>query len=182
MLRTFMTGAGERAIACGFPEQIHFAFDATRCRLVQVWVGRFLNAAGAWAARGGSQIDPEQEPVWIDPGSDVVALAGPAGTSTPGQRTGFLGYRLDSERRPAFHYEVVSGDDVVQVWEQPVPVRTDRRTALHRRFEVTGSPGQRFLVGASGHRFLETGEPADEPTQRRLDENGTARFVLELTW
>ncbi len=29
---------------------------------------------------------------------------------------------------------------------------------------------------------MDSGEAADEPTPRRLDENGTARFVLELTW
>ena len=182
VLRTFMTGAGERAIACGFPEQIHFAFDATRCRVAEVWVGRFLSAAGAWAARGGSQTDPEQEPVWIDPGSGVIALAEPSPSAAPGQRTRFRGYLLDTERRPTFHYEVGSGDALVQVREQPIPVRTDGRPALHRRFELTGSPGQRFVVQASGHRFLDTGDPADEPTFRRLDENGTARFVLELTW
>jgi hypothetical protein len=89
---------------------------------------------------------------------------------------------LDTERRPAFHYEIVSGDAVVQVREQPIPVRIDGRPALRRLFEVTGSPGQRFVVQAAGHRFLDTGEPADEPMLRDLDENGTARFTLELTW
>ncbi len=180
VLRTFMKETGGRAIACGFPERIHFAFDAGRCRVVQVWTGRFLNAAGVWAARGGSETDPDQPPVWMNPGTDVISLPVSASDTTPSYR--FRGYRFDTLRRPTFHYEVTAGDAVVHVGESPVPVWTDGRPSLQRRFELEGPPGHQYIVHAAGHRFLDTGEAADEPIERNLDGNGTARFTLELTW
>ncbi len=180
VLRTFMKDTGGRAIACGFPERIHFAFDAGRCRVRQVWTGRFLNAAGVWAARGGSETDPDQAPVWVDPGTDVITLTASGGDTPPVHR--FRGYRFDTLRRPTFHYELIAGDAVVHVSESPVPIWTDGRPSLQRRFELDGPPGRRFVVHAAGHRFLDTGESADEPVDRSLDGNGIARFTLELTW
>ena len=180
VLRTFMKDIGGRAIACGFPERIHFAFDAGRCRVVQVWTGRFLNAAGIWAARGGSETDPDQAPEWVDPGTDVVTMSAPRSETTRSRR--FRGYRFDTNRRPTFHYELLTGDAVVQVRENPFPVWTDGRPSLHRRFELDGPPGRGFVVQAAGHRFLDTGEATDEPVARSLDADGTARFTLELTW
>ena len=179
VLRTFMKDTGGRAIACGFPERVHFAFDAGRCRVQQVWTGRFLNAAGSWAARGGSETDPDQAPVWVNPGTDVITLTASIGHMTPRR---FRGYRFDTNRRPTFHYELIAPGAVVHVRESPVPVWTDGRPSLQRRFELDGPPGHRFVVHAAGHRFLDTGEAADEPVGRTLDGNGTARFTLELTW
>ena len=180
VLRTFMKDAGGRAIACGFPERIHYAFDAGRCRLLQVWTGRFLNAAGIWAARGGSVTDPDQPPVWVDSGTGAVRLQTSSTESEPAVR--FRGYQLDSERRPTFHYEFSAGDDVLHVSETPVPVWTDGRPSLQRRFELRGPPGHSFVVQAAGHRFLDTGAAVDTPVSRSLDADGTARFTLELTW
>jgi len=180
VLRTFMKDTGGRAIACGFPERIHFAFDAGRCRVLQVWTGRFLNAAGVWAARGGSETDPDQAPAWVDPGTDVITLAATGSDTTRSHR--FRGYGFDTLRRPTFHYELIVGDAVVKVSESPFPVWTDGRPSLHRRFELDGPPGLGFVVQAAGHRFLDTGEAADEPVGRSLDGDGTARFTLELTW
>ena len=176
VLRTFMTRSGDRAIACGFPQRIHYTFDAARCRLSEVWVGRFLNVAGAWAARGGSTTDPEQETVWTVGESPVVVFPGPPATPR------FRGYELDGERRPIFRYDLAAGDDVVHVREQPVPLWTDGRPSLQRRFELTGPPGRPFVVLAAGHRFVESGESADAGVHRSLDEHGTARFTLELSW
>jgi mono/diheme cytochrome c family protein len=180
VMRTFMKEAGSRAIACGFPEHIHFAFDAARCRLVKVWTGRFLNAAGIWAARGGSETEPDQPPVWTDTGTDAVRLAASSGEAATAAR--FRGYRLDSDRRPTFHYELAVEGGVVHVSERPVPVWTDGKPSLQRHFELDGPPGRPFVVQAAGHTLLDTGEPADTPVTRHLDANGTARFTLELTW
>ena len=171
-----MKRSGDRAIACGFPQRIHYAFDAGRCRLSEVWVGRFLNVAGAWAARGGSTTDPEQEAVWVAREPGVVVFSGPPAEAR------FRGYQLDSLRRPLFHYDLAAGNEVVHVSEQPVPVWTDGRPSLQRHFELTGPPGRPFVVLAAGHRFVESGEPADVAVHRSLDENGTARFTLELSW
>ena len=176
VFRTFMRGSVHRAIACGFPERIHYTFDADRCRLSEVWVGRFLNVAGAWAARGGSTTDPEQETVWAAGESPVIVFAG---TSAEPR---FRGYQLDSERRPLFRYDLAAGDDVVHVREQPVPLWIDGQPLLQRRFELTGPPGRPFVVLAAGHRFVDSREPVDRAVHRSLDKNGTARFTLELSW
>ena len=176
VFRTFMSRSGDRAIACGFPQQIHYTFDAGRCRLSEVWVGRFLNVAGAWAARGGSATDPEQDVVWAAGESPVVVFTGPPADAR------FRGYQLDSERRPSFLYDLAAGDEVVHVREQPVPLWTDGRPSLQRHFELTGPPGRPFVVLAAGHRFVDSGESADSAVHRGLDKNGAARFTLELSW
>ena len=181
VMRTFMVEAGSRAIACGFPEHIHFAFDARRCRLVKVWTGRFLNAAGIWAARGGSETEPDQPPVWTDPGSDAVAPAAASGEAEPVAR--FRGYRLDSDRRPIFHYELPTARRR-RAGQRAPRAGVDRRqavaaAALRTRRAAGHVP---FIVQAAGHAFLDTGEPADTPVTRHLDGSGTARFTLELTW
>jgi hypothetical protein len=49
VFRTFIKQAGVRAVACGYPEHVHCAFDAEKCRLAIVRQGPFLNAKGAWA-------------------------------------------------------------------------------------------------------------------------------------
>ncbi len=64
ILRTFMEHAGPQAIAVGFPDQLHLAFDAESVRIAQFWKGRFLDAHGTWFNR----FTPPAKPL----GSDVV--------------------------------------------------------------------------------------------------------------
>ncbi len=164
VLRTFMEGIGPRAIACGFPQRVNYAFDAASCALRMVWVGRFLNASGAWGARGGSDTDPDQPPVWT--GTDAVL----SGTAR------FRGYRLDAEARPVFLYDLVRGATTLRVSEQPRP----GGAGLVREFDVQGPPGTELPVNLpAGHRFS-----GDELTGRTvtLDARGKAHFALELTW
>ena len=49
LLRTFMEGVGTHAIAVGYPEGVHAAFDALKIRFFLVWRGRFLDAESTWA-------------------------------------------------------------------------------------------------------------------------------------
>jgi hypothetical protein len=159
VLRTFMEGIGPRAIACGFPEHVHFAFDAETCALRMVWVGRFLNASGAWGARGGSDTDPDQPPVWTGTRRALDLAAGPA-------RARFRGYRLDAERRPVFLYDLEHGPTGVRVAEQARP----SGGGLLRRFEIEGPPGTVLSVLAAPGGTL------------TLDAAGAAVFETELTW
>ncbi|MHC4447416.1 MAG: hypothetical protein ACYSXF_06510, partial [Planctomycetota bacterium] len=177
VFRTFMEQAGVRAIACGFPEQIHCAFDADRCRLAVVWQGQFLNAKGAWAARGGSETNP-QGVVWTAP--DEPIFAGPS-ASPPEVR--FRGYRLDEQRRPIFLYEVALGDVRFEVTEQPLP-KPER--ALCRRFTLTGQPRAAVAVRPGGQALVESSverrELGDDLIEIRCDADGRAAFTLEVTW
>ena len=51
VFRTFMKQAGLAAIAVGFPDGRHVAFDATQVRWALGWKGRFLDAEGTWDDR-----------------------------------------------------------------------------------------------------------------------------------
>jgi hypothetical protein len=42
--RNFIEGAGPRAIAVGFPDTVHVAWDADQMRLALVWRGAFIDA------------------------------------------------------------------------------------------------------------------------------------------
>jgi hypothetical protein len=109
LLRTFMKEAGTHAIAVGFPEGVHFAFDAEHSRLAAAWRGRFLDAQGTWFSR----FTPPAAPL----GKDLLRM--PEGLPftllkedseawpksdplNPSYR--YLGYRLDPSGVPTFLY------------------------------------------------------------------------------
>lgn len=178
VFRTFMADAGVRAIACGFPEQIHCAFDADRCMVTAVWQGRFLSASGAWGARGGNETNPE-ETVWTAPDGPFVEIVG----TVPATRR-FRGYDLDAARRPVFRYDVVAGGVVVKVREQPAPRLSGDRARLVRTFTMEGPPRTRVSVPATvvtltaGVAVASDGERA----VLELDDQGRLAFEVEVTW
>ena len=100
LLRTFMKDAGPHAIAVGFPQRVHFAFDSENVRAALIWRGPFLNAHGTWFDR----FTPLEQPL----GRDVVKLPArqPFFAKTneePEYR--FLGYRLDKQGVPTLLYQ-----------------------------------------------------------------------------
>ena len=140
--RNFIQGAGPRAIAVGYPEHAHLAFDANHLRLALLWRGDFIDASKHWVDRGPGFQSPA--------GDDVVALAdGPpfaepedpvrspwpaapkyAWEKAPGYR--FLGYELDARRRPAFLYAY----GAVRVRDFPEAVADERRPGFRRTFTL----------------------------------------------
>jgi mono/diheme cytochrome c family protein len=101
ILRTFMRDAPTHAIAVGFPQQVHFAFDAETMRLTTAWRGRFLDAQGTWFVRAAPPADPL--------GDDVISISDQDlfGTGDrPGIQRRFRGFKLDEQRVPTFLYEV----------------------------------------------------------------------------
>ena len=114
LLRTFMDHAGTHAIAVGFPQQVHFAFDSEQVRLAHAWRGRFLDAQGTWFVRFAPPARPlgenavnlptgspfailkDSDSLW--PGSDTRQSASPLNTYQ------FRGYRLDTSGIPTFLY------------------------------------------------------------------------------
>ncbi len=109
LLRTFMeaNSGGTHAIAVGFPEQHHFAFDAMRLHIAEVWKGRFLNAQGTWYDRfappaiplGSQRIQLPMESFVEMQADGTFEPIGPTNKS-------FQGYRLDKNRIPTFCYRV----------------------------------------------------------------------------
>ncbi len=172
VLRTFMKDAGPRAIACGYPEGVHAAFDADSCTLRLAWVGRFLDAAGAWSARGGSETNPSQPPSWVATGAPGFTVAVAAGGAPVRAGPRYRGYRLDAGGRPIFEYDVVAPGVTVRVSEQPVPRRDGDDAWIERRFEMHGPAGAVITVDLA----------RDGPSEVRLDAAGQAAFVAEVRW
>ncbi len=112
LIRTFMKEAGTHAIAVGFPEKIHYAFNAENVQLSQLWKGRFLDAKGTWYER----FTPPALPL----GKNLISM--PAKPSfaflknlkqdwpTENNRIQFLGYRLDKQKIPTFLYRLNNHD------------------------------------------------------------------------
>jgi len=109
VLRTFMKEAGTQAIAVGFPQKVHFAFDAEQVRLVQAWRGRFLDAHGTWFDRFVPPAVPLGKYLMSFPSGIPLAAIADATASWPargGEEAGyqFRGYRFDRARVPTFLY------------------------------------------------------------------------------
>lgn len=170
VFRTFLQPAGFRAIAVGFPEQIHCAFDAEQCRLAAVWTGAFLNAKGAWANRGGSETNPSRLDWTVHDEAPLIQFPESGSSSGLPARLRFRGYRFDEQRRPIFMYDAASPatDVVVRVQEQPIPARTATGgPSLLRRFSLQGPPGTTISILGS---------------MIQLDGNGRAEHDIEINW
>ena len=161
--RTFMAELGPRAIAVGFPDGVHVAFDANAVRLAKAWRGRFFDAKGMWDGRGGAAYGPLGKDVIDLPAGPAVAILAQPDAPWPmvlrrqrnvGGR--FKGYRLDAQRQPIFHY--VLGD--VDVEEQPMPVLRPGGPVLVRKFHISGNPpgaGKVYVLAAAGGKIAEQG-------------------------
>jgi hypothetical protein len=152
--RNFIQGAGTRAIAVGYPEKVHLAFDANDLRLALLWQGDFIDAARHWTDRGSGFGEPLGDNVLHLPAGVAFALLAnddahwPAGGAKAlGQR--FRGYRLTKDDRPTFLYQV--GDVLVEDFFQPVVTakeHTLKRTLTLRATKPTGN--LYFRVASAG--------------------------------
>ncbi len=159
VFRTFMSEASPRAIAVGYPEGVHAAFDANVQRLVKLWRGGFFDAKGTWSGRAGQFFGPH--------GSEVLDLPlGPAIASLPTPDADwplplltdrdlggeFRGYRFDDQRRPIFEYVL----DEVRISEQLLPVVSAGGTHFVRRFtlDAAGATEPYYLLAAEGAEIV----------------------------
>jgi hypothetical protein len=122
VVRAFMKNVGMHAIAIGYPEEIHTAFDAQRMRFALAWRGRFLDAEGVWWKRRVEMLEPL--------GEDVIALSsGAPFARLPDSKASwpeaedhrsdyrFDGYRLDQNGVPTFLYRYQD----IQIADRLVP-------------------------------------------------------------
>ncbi len=141
MLRTFMPGAGTHAIAVGFPQGVHFAFDAERVRLATVWRGKFLDAQGTWFIRFAPPAEPLGTSI-IELSTDGVFATAPNGfasdpngdVTTAPARPRFGGYRLDAAGVPTFLYRF----DDIEIRDRIVAA--DDGSGLHRTWHLEPAP------------------------------------------
>ena len=172
--------AGFRAIATGYPGQIHAAFDAEDIRLSLLWRGRFLNAGAHWSVQGMGRIRPL--------GSDVVVLPhGPAfailpstdsawpTNKVPGSGLRFHGYQLDSRKQPILLYEI--GGAQIEDLLHPIPAGLG--LGFRRTFKFTSPlPDGLYLRISSGPAVSLEGTAwrISDTMQVRIP-NDTAPFV-----
>lgn len=189
VIRTFMKGAGSRAIAVGNPEGVHYAFDATAVRLVEAWRGDFLDASGAWAGRGGSEVGGLGPMLWSAPaGPSLFVGARPASWPVfTGKDAGyrFRGYHLDDAGYPTFLYDIA--DTRV---EETIRSRLVPNPALRRSFAITDLPADTALwlnAGTSSSRQLQangaqivTHEVADATWYEVRAKDGAERVMFSV--
>jgi cytochrome c2 len=153
LYRNFIQGAGTRAIAVGYPEKVHLAFDANDLRLALLWQGDFLDASRHWTDRGAGFGEPLGDNVLHLPAGPGFAVLPKADSPWPtgsarslGQR--FRGYKLSKDDRPTFLYQV--GDVTIEDFAQPVV--TAKEHTLKRTLTLTTSKpvAKLYFRAASG--------------------------------
>ena len=91
VLRTFLENVGTHAIAVGYPQGTHLAFDSRTSQWALLWKGRFLDAMSTWDDRYATPAKPL--------GKDLHRFV-----RTKTKRT-FRGFRLTDAGIPVFLYE-----------------------------------------------------------------------------
>ena len=125
--RIFMPEAGPAAIAVAVTDELHYCWDAGECRLRYIWKGDFIDGWTVWRGNGNGFAKIQGEVLLREKKSPLII---PASSDSPR----FLGYSL-KDGLPTFRWRVGK----VEVMERISPTANGK--ALHRSFDVTGSPG-----------------------------------------
>lgn len=120
VLRTFMNEAGTHAIAVGFPQKLHIAYDSEQVRLAEVWQGRFLDAQGTWFERFAPPAIPLGSSRLTFPKGSTLKLSGSEMTPL------FRGYRIDQQGSPIFLHRLAAWDveEIIEVEDSKTLLRT----------------------------------------------------------
>ena len=208
--RNFIEGGGPRAIAVGYPEKAHLAFDANNLRLAMIWQGAFIDASRHWSGRGEGFEPPAGDNVIHLPGGvafarlDTLDQAWPkmSGREQPAYRFG--GYRLGKDDRPTFFYTVHG----VKIEDSPDAVAGNFSPSIRRTLTLTATdaPGNLYFRAAAGGKIvplkdgwfqigdLKVHIESDAPPQIRASEgqaelivpvrfkDGKAKILQEFQW
>jgi len=106
LLRRSYEGIGKRGIGVGYPGDVNLAFDAEQLRLAMIWPGKFVDPAGVWYGQGHGNVRTLGRPIQLPRGPELDDATSPweVDDNRPTKHR-FLGYQLDSKRRPTFQYE-----------------------------------------------------------------------------
>lgn len=110
VFRTFLEGAGTHAIAVGFPQGVHAAFDAYEIRWTMAWKGKFVDSMSTWEERQMTPAKPlEAKPLYW---SEDLPFASSADKEKWPKKFGFeqgyefLGYKIAADGIPTLRYKV----------------------------------------------------------------------------
>jgi mono/diheme cytochrome c family protein len=175
--RNFIEGAGPRAIAVGFPDKVHVAWDADQMRLALVWRGAFIDAGKHWTGRGQGFQSPLGDGVFAPDAAPSIAVLGSPESSWPvaaqrGQPAGgqgdgvrFRGYSLDAQGRPTFNWS----NGGMRISETIEPVVEGGKTMVRRTIRLAGRP-------AAGEAFFRVAVAS------KLDEADSEWLRIDDTW
>ena len=164
--RNFIAGAGNRAIAVGYPGGANVAWSAETMNLGILWRGAFIDAARHWRDRGAGH----QPPLGYDLLRPVAEGSLPfARWSGPGETWPRLqkkeraagyqwkGYRLDAKRFPTFYYQWGN----LQIADR-IDVEGDAVSGggkMIRTLRLTGEiPSDAYLLVAQGESIQPEGD------------------------
>jgi mono/diheme cytochrome c family protein len=147
VLRTFMKDAGTHAIAVGFSQQLHYAFDSEKVRMAIGWRGNFMDAQGTWFIRSAPPAEPlGSDVVHFDEVSSFAQLAD-ANQSWPIKLDDyrFSGYRLDALGVPSMLYRF--GD--IEIEDRIAPADREKLARVVKlRSDAPGSKRIWFMAAA----------------------------------
>ena len=158
--------AGFRGIAVGFPDGIHYAYDANNGALAALWQGDFLSVR--WDGQGAGDFDPaapvielardlclaqldSRESPWpLRPRMDDQHPVNPDPTYPRQYGYRFRGYDLDQADVPTLRYAI----GAVEIEDRSVGEREQGRALLRRRLHCESPAAEtlwfRALVGDFG--------------------------------
>ena len=174
--RNFIEGAGPRAIAVGFPDKVHVAWDADQMRLALVWRGAFIDAGKHWTGRGQGFQSPLGDGVFMpDAAPSIAVLASPElpwPVAKPDQPAGgqgdgvrFRGYSLDAQGRPTFNWS----NGGMRISEKIEPVVEGGKTMVRRTIRLAGRP-------SAGEAFFRVAVAS------KVDEGDSGWLRIDDTW
>jgi hypothetical protein len=146
VFRTFLEGAGMQAVAVGYPEQAHAAFDSLEIRWAIAWRGRFLDAMSTWDERKATPAKPLGDDLREFPTVMPLArLTGPdaAWPDETGSAAGyrFRGFQVDDDGVPEFLYSF----DRIEVADRLEPAGDG--TGLRRTLRLRGDGEDLYFRG-----------------------------------
>ena len=156
LLRTFMEGVGTHAIAVGFPQGIHFAFDALEVRSKLLWRGRFLNAESTWSNRFSPFVQPLSEDMAKLPRAMPLAFLRNRLSPWPdraGREAGYRmgGFRISLSGEPTFLYSFRE----IAVEERLIPSRDG--TWFRRTLKLAGDGDSVWYLAARAPKIESLG-------------------------
>ena len=136
--RNFIQGAGPRAIAVGYPEKAHLAFDANEMRIAMIWQNAFMDARRHWTDRGVGFEPPMGDNVMNLPAGVVFWVLSQPDEAWPTQSAKdlgykFRGYRLADDERPTFLYSF----NEIKIEDFPNAVETKVNPGIRRSIMLT---------------------------------------------
>jgi azurin len=154
--RNFIEGLSSRAIAVGYPEGVHLAFDASTMHIALLWRGDFMDAGRHWNGRGQGNQPPA--------GDDVIKLPqfhqfgtladdkaqwpdapSRAANEINKSELHFKGYSLDKRRFPTFMYQFQNA----RIEDFPAPIDADG-SGFTRKISVKGAGDKVYFRPAWG--------------------------------